>query len=100
MFCIMISHPEEKMPTRRLRPTKTEDHEFRTRLSRLDSLGIPIGDTIDSMPAPNRLTMQQINDGVSRIHQLPWDRVVVVLSASMVIFKAGLLIVDCRIMTS
>ena len=85
------------MPIRRV--TKTEEQEYRTRLSRLEQLGIAIGPADDPSPEPDRLTFEQTWDEFPGIYELPLHEVEVVVPAKMTVLSSGILITDVAMMT-
>ena len=87
------------MPTQRLKSTKAEDQENRIRLSRLEKMGIPIGPADDPSYEPDRLTIEQTEDELARIYELPLGEVGVVVPALMIILKSGVLITHFAMMT-
>ena len=87
------------MPTKRSRLTKTEEQEYRTRLSWLEKMSIPIGPAGDPSPEPDRVTFEQTWDELARIYELPSGAVAVVVPAKMIVLKSGILITDVAMMT-
>lgn len=87
------------MPTQRLRLTKTEEQEYRSRLSWLEKMSIAIGPAGDPSPEPARLRFEQTWDELSRIYQLPSGAFAVVLAAMMMVLKSGILTTRVAIMT-
>src|ERR1022692_3887376 len=73
---IPLSKLEERMQTQKLRLTTTEDQAYRTRLSRLEELGIPVGCAVDPRPEPDRLMFEQTEGELPAIYELPSDQVV------------------------
>src|SRR6266849_2079620 len=88
-----------EMPTQGSSLTKTEDHEYRARLSRLEKMGIPIGCTVDPRHEPDRLTLDQTEYELATIYELPLDEVAVVLPAKLTVRKSGILITNVAMMT-
>jgi hypothetical protein len=88
-----------KMPTKRSRLIKTEEQEYRTRLSWLEKMSIPIGPAGDPSPEPDRLTFEQTWDELARIYELASGAVAVVVPAKMIVLKSGILITDVAMMT-
>ena len=87
------------MPTKRSRLIKTEEQEYRTRLSWLEKMSIPIGAAGDPLSEPDRLTFEQTWDELARIYELPSGAVAVVVPAKMIVLKSGILITDVAMMT-
>jgi hypothetical protein len=87
------------MPTQRLRLTKTDDREYRDRLSRLEQMGIPIGCSVEHRQEPDRFTLEQTEGEVASIYELSLDEVAVIVPAKMTILKSGILITDVEMMT-
>src|ERR1035437_2366021 len=87
------------MPTKRSRLTKTEEQEYRTRLSWLEKMSIPIGPAGDPSPEPDRLTFEQTWDELARIYELPSGAVTVVVPAKMIVLKSGILITAAAMTT-
>jgi hypothetical protein len=87
------------MPTKRSRLIKTEEQEYRTRLSWLEKMSIPIGAAGDPLSEPDRLTFEQTWDELARIYELPSGAVAVVAPAKMIVLKSGILITDVAMMT-
>ncbi len=84
------------MPTQRSRLTKTEEQEYRDRLSCLEKRRIRIGSAGDPSPEPDRLILEQIDHGFARLFELPSGEVAVVVPARMTVLTSGMLITDCR----
>jgi len=87
------------MLTQRSRLTKPGDREYRARLSRLEQMGIPIGCNVDPRHEPDRLTLDQTEDEVAGIYELPLNEVAVIAPAKMTILKSGMLITHVAMMT-
>jgi len=87
------------MPTQRLRLTKTDDREYRDSLSLLEKMDIPIGCSVDPRQEPDRFTLEQTENEVASIYELPLDEVAVIVPAMMTILKSGILITDVAMMT-
>ena len=85
------------MAKRRLTLT---DQESRSRLSRLKSLGIPIGSVASPLRDPGRLTLQQIAHERAALYELPSGAVGVVVPARMTVLTSGMLITYQEITTS
>lgn len=77
------------MPTQRSRYTKTEDQAYRTRLSGLEQLGILTGRAGDPSPEPDRLTLEQTEDELASIYELPLKEVAVVVPVKMKVLRPG-----------
>ena len=88
------------MPTQRLRRlTRTEDQEYCTRLSRLEELGIPVGCAVDPVDEPDRLTLEQTEDELPTIYELPAGEVAVIVPAKLTVRKSGILLAAVAMMT-
>jgi hypothetical protein len=98
-FCSFASRAGGKMPTQRSRLTRTEDQEYRSRLSRLEQLGIPVGCAVDPRHEPARLTLEQTPDEFARIYELPSGQVAVVVPATITVLKSGILITHVAMVT-
>jgi len=85
------------MPTKRSRLIKTEEQEYRTRLSQLEGMGILTGRACDLSPEPDRLTFEQTWDELAMIHVLP-SGVVVIVPAKMIVLS-GILTTDVAMKT-
>src|SRR5216684_7363933 len=87
------------MPTQRLRLTKAGDQEYRTRLTQLEQMYIEIGRAADPSHEPDRLALEQTQDEVASIYELPLGEVAIVVPAKMIVLKPGILITDVAMMT-
>lgn len=87
------------MPTHKSRLTKTQDQEYRARLSRLEEIGIPIGCAEDPSLEPDRLILEQIQHDFARLHELPAGAVAVVVPVRMTVLTSGILIRGLGLMT-
>jgi len=88
---------EEKMPTQKLKGTKTGNQEDRARLSRLEEIGVLIGCVPHPSPEPDRLALEQIDHDFARMYELLSRRVVVVVPATMRVLISGILITEVAI---
>jgi hypothetical protein len=84
------------MPTRRLRLTQAEQEEYRTRLLRLNRIGVVTGGTIDLPPQPKRFILEQVDCEFARVYDLPGDRIAVVTPANLTVLKSGVMITDAQ----
>jgi hypothetical protein len=82
------------MPTRRLHLTKAEQEEYRTRLLRLNRIGIVTGGTIDLPPQPKRFILEQVDCAFARVYDLPGDRVAAVILGKLTVLKSGVMVAD------
>jgi hypothetical protein len=87
------------MPTQRSRLTKTEDQEYRARLSGLEQVGIPIGHAGDPSHEPDGLTLEQTEDELASIYELPLKEVAVVVPVKMKVLRPGGSIMNFAMMT-
>ncbi|MGA7290988.1 MAG: hypothetical protein WBW85_00390 [Terriglobales bacterium] len=86
------------MPIRKSRLTKTEEKEYRDRLSQLGELGIPIGDCVAAPPEPDSLTLEQTLEP-GKIYELPLAEVVVVVPVKLTVVRSGTLVTDAVMVT-
>jgi hypothetical protein len=89
---------EETMPTQKLR-TKTERQQYRSRLARLEQMGIPIGHAVDCPPEAERITFDQTEYEIPKLYELPWGEVAVLVPAKMTVLRSGLLITEVAVKT-
>ena len=82
------------MPIRKLRLNKIETREYSARLSQLETMGIPVGSTVESPPDPDRFTLEAIHDGTGKIYDLPSHAILLVIPARLIVLKSGILITD------
>jgi hypothetical protein len=78
---------------------KAEDQEHRTRLTQLEQMYIEIGRAADPSHEPDRFALEQTQDEVASIYELPLGEVAIVVPAKMIVLKPGILITDVAMMT-
>jgi len=87
------------MPTQKWRLTKTERQQYRSRLARLEQMGIPIGHAVDCPPEAERITFDQTEYEIAKLYELPWGEVAVLVPAKMTVLRSGLLITEVAVKT-
>jgi hypothetical protein len=81
----------------RRRTTSTDSEEYRTRLLRLQRIGVATGEMGILTPKRERLILQQIDPELARVHDLMHDEVAVVLPAKLIILRSSVMIMDVRV---
>jgi hypothetical protein len=87
------------MPITKSRLTRTEAQEYRTRLLQLEKMGIPIWRGGDFWHEPDPLTVEQIDDHLAWIYELPLGEIAVVVFAELTVLRSGILIMDRGVKT-
>jgi hypothetical protein len=85
------------MPRQILRFTRGEQEEYRKRLRSLQEMGVPAGSVRESSPKPNPFTLTQVWHDLARVYELPFGRIAVVLSATLVVLKPRAMISDSQL---
>jgi len=89
------------MPVRKPRLTRTEETQFRASLSYLKQMGIGKGSVEEqSVPDPERYTLEQIDYEFARVHDLNDGDVAVVIPAKLIVRKPGFMITDAYLVPS
>jgi hypothetical protein len=92
------------MPLRKSRLTRTEEAQFRSRLSYLKQIGIKVGSGGDhSAPESGRFSLEQIDPAFARVHELAAGEVAeiaVVLPAKFTVRKSGVMITESYLIPS
>jgi hypothetical protein len=84
------------MPTRRLRLSKAEMEEHRTRLLRLKRMGIQVGCPGDPLPQAGTITLEETDYEEGRLWDLPFGKVLIIVSAKLTVLGSGILIADAE----
>lgn len=87
------------MPIQRLRLSPAEYQGYRAHLTRLETLGIPVGDAVDLPETPDRFTLEQSDHELPLIYQLALSEVVVIAPAKLTVRKSGVLITATAMLT-
>ena len=87
------------MPRQKLRLTRTEYQEHRSRLLRLKEMGIAIWCASNPSPEPERFTLEQIDHDLANIYDFPSGYVAVVVHAKLKVLVSGILITDLEMTT-
>jgi hypothetical protein len=82
------------MPIRKSRLSKLEAKEYRSRLSKLERMGIPIERTCEPFSNNDRLDIQQSDVEFAKIYELPLSEIAVVVPARITVRIGGMLITD------
>jgi hypothetical protein len=85
------------MPTQKLRVTRKEQEEHRSRRRQLQEMGVAVGSVRESVHRPNRFMLKQVWRDLARVYQRPLGDFSVVVYVTLNILEAGVVVRDSEL---